>query len=131
MKNATRLGRALFGMGMLAFGVMNFVFAAPVRGIEPLPDWLPGSASWAWATGLLLVVGGVCILTDVLRPRAAAVGLGVLLLLWIVLLHVPSMSMHIRNGSVWTSAFECFALCCAAWILADALDPAGHATGSD
>ncbi|MEP6907185.1 MAG: hypothetical protein ABI858_04275 [Pseudoxanthomonas sp.] len=121
MENSTRFGRVLFGMGMLAFGVLNLTFATPVPGIEPLPAWLPAQTFWTYATGLLLVAAGICTLSDRLRPRQAAVGLGVLLFLWIALLHVPAMLTHIHNGSVWTSAFECFAMCCAAWVLADAL----------
>ncbi len=121
MENSTRFGRVLFGMGMLAFGVLNLTFDTPVPGIEPLPAWLPAQIFWTCATGLLLVAGGICTLIDRLRPRQAAAGLGVLLFLWIALLHVPAMLSHIHNGSVWTSAFECFAMCCAAWVLADAL----------
>ncbi|TPG44952.1 DoxX family membrane protein [Rhodanobacter glycinis] len=121
MRSATRLGSGLFGIGMLAFGVLNFVFAIPVLGLEPLPDWLPAQTLWTYITALLLVAGGGGVLSNRLRPRESAIALGVLLSLWLILLHVPTLLTHLHNGSKWTSAFECLALCSVAWVLACAL----------
>lgn len=120
MGSATRLGSGLFGIGMLAFGVLNFVFGTPVLGLEPLPDWLPAQTLWTYIIALLLVVGGVCVLSDRLRPRQSAIMLGGLLSLWLIL-QVPTLLANFHNGSQWTSAFECLALCSAAWVLAHAL----------
>jgi uncharacterized membrane protein YphA (DoxX/SURF4 family) len=119
MESLTRLGRIFFGTGMLAFGLMNVVTGIPVLGIEPIPDGAP--AFWAYATGVLLIVGGVGIYMGRQRARIAAMGLGLLLFLWLIVLHVPTLTTHIHNGSVWTSAFECLALCSGAWILAAAV----------
>ncbi len=121
MESLTRLGRIFFGTGMLAFGLMNVVTGIPVLGIEPIPDGAPAHAIWAYATGALLIAGGVGVYMSRQRARIAAVGLGVLLLLWLITLHLSTLAMHIHNGSVWTSAFECLALCSGAWILAAAL----------
>jgi uncharacterized membrane protein len=120
MGSATRLGSGLFGIGMLAFGVLNFVFGTPVLGLEPLPDWLPAQTLWTYIIALLLVVGGICVLSDRLRPRQSAIMLGGLLSLWLIL-QVPTLLANLHNGSKWTSAFECLALCSAAWVLAHAL----------
>lgn len=120
MGSATRLGSGLFGIGMLAFGLLNFVFAIPVLGLEPLPDWLPAQTLWTYITAMLLVGGGGCVLSGRWRPRESAIVLGVLLSLWLILLQVPTLFAHLRNGSKWTSAFECLALCSAAWVLAQA-----------
>lgn len=131
MENSTRLGRVLFGMGMLAFGAMNFIFAAPVPGIEPLPEWLPGQVFWTYASGLLLVIGGIAVMLDLRWTRMAAIGLGALLLSWLLLLHLPMIAAYVHNGSVWTSAFECLAMCCTAWILADSWRGASDAMQAD
>ena len=121
MGSVTRLGSVLFGIGMLAFGALNFVFAIPVLGLESLPDWLPAQTLWTYSTGLLLVAGGGCVLSDRLWPRQSAIALGVLLSLWLILLQVPSVFAHLHSGSKWTPAFECLALCSSAWVLAYAL----------
>ncbi|MHB1058469.1 MAG: hypothetical protein ACYC0F_11400 [Rhodanobacter sp.] len=125
MERAVRLGRSLFGIGMLAFGALNFAFGAPVRGLEPLPAWLPGT----YLGGVLLVVGGACVLGGRLWPRQAAIGLGVLLSAWLIPLQLPTLLAHLHDGSIWTSAFECLALCSAAWVLADALPQGAPAHG--
>lgn len=123
----TRLGRSLFGIGLLAFGVLSFAFGAPILGLEPLPDWLPARDLWTNVIALLLVVGGVCVLDDRWRPRQAAIALSLLLSLWLIVLQVPAVVAHSHNGSRWTSAFECLALCGAAWVLVRALPD--HTTG--
>lgn len=121
MGSATRLGRGLFGIGMLAFGLLNFAFATPVLGLEALPDGLPGQALWAYASGVLLMVAGACIPSDRLRPRRAAIAVAVLLSLWLVLLQLPSVLTHLHSGGRWTPALECLALCSVAWVLVHAL----------
>jgi uncharacterized membrane protein len=120
MGSVTRLGSILFGVGMLAFGVLNFVFAIPVLGLEPLPDWLPAQTLWTYVTAVLLVVGGGCVLSGRLQPGRWAIALGVLLSLWLILLQVPTVLTHPHSGSKWTPAFECLALCSVAWVLAHA-----------
>jgi uncharacterized membrane protein len=127
MGSATRLGSGLFGIGLLAFGLLNFAFAGPVLGLEPLPDWLPAPTLWTYVAALLLVVGGGCVLSDRLRPRQSAIALSVLLSLWLIPLQIPTLLANLHNGSKWTSAFECLALCSAAWVLAHALS--NSATG--
>lgn len=120
MGSVTRLGSILFGVGMLAFGMLNFVFAIPVLGLEPLPDWLPAPILWTYITAVLLVVGGGCVLSGRLQPGQWVIALGVLLSLWLILLQVPTVLTHIHSGSKWTPAFECLALCSSAWVLAHA-----------
>ncbi|MFC5436344.1 DoxX family membrane protein [Rhodanobacter umsongensis] len=121
MRSAIRLGSSLFGIGMLAFGVLNFVFAIPVLGLESLPDWLPAQTLWTYITALLLVAGGGCVLSNRWRAHESAIALGMLLSLWLVLLQVPALLTHLHNGGRWTSASECLALCSAAWVLVHAL----------
>lgn len=117
MGTAVRLGRSLFGLGALSMGVLSVAFASPVLGLEPLPDWLPARSLWMYAVAILLVVSGACVLSDRLRPRRAAMTLSVLLSLWFLLLQVPALVTHVHNGNRWTTAFECLALCSAAWVM--------------
>lgn len=120
MGSARRLGRGLFSIGMLGFGVLSFAFSAPVLGLEPLPDGLPAHKWWTFVIALLLVVCGACVLVDRLRPRRWAIALGGLLTLWLIL-QVPTVVVHLHSGSKWTPALECLALCSGAWILVQSL----------
>lgn len=121
MENFTRLGRAVFGLGMLGFGVLNVVFASPATGLETFPAWLPAPMAWTYVTGLLLIVGGVCTMAGYPRPRIVAIGLAWLLSLGVLLLRLPALLEHVREGNMWTTMFECLAMCCGAWVLADGL----------
>jgi uncharacterized membrane protein YphA (DoxX/SURF4 family) len=131
MENFSRFGRVLFGMGMLGFGALNLAYALPVPGIEPIPERFAASAFLTYATACVLIVGGIATWFDALRPRLAAITLGVMLFLWLTLLNLPMMVTHIHNGSIWTSAFECLVLCCSAWILAYRLSDSSHPISHD
>lgn len=128
MESAIRLGRSLFGTGVLSLGVLNFAFASPVLGLEPLPDWLPGGKWWVYAMAMLLVVGGGCVTSDRLRPYRLATALSVMLSAWFFLLQLPALITHVHSGNRWATTFECLAMCSAAWVLAstlrnDAMEP--------
>jgi uncharacterized membrane protein len=121
MERALRLGRSLFGVGTLSLGVLNFAFAGPVLGLEPLPEWLPAGKWWAYTMAVLLVVGGLGVMSDRLRPYRWATALSVVFSAWFFLLQLPALVTHMHSGSRWAAAFECLAICSAAWVLASTL----------
>jgi uncharacterized membrane protein len=120
MKLLISLGRPLFAIAMLAFAALSFVYADPLLGLAPLPAALPLQGAWAWLFGLLLSAAGAAILLG-WQARPAAISLGLLLLAWVTLLHLPLLAQHPRSGNEWTCLFETLALCGAAWVLAGTL----------
>jgi uncharacterized membrane protein len=120
MQALVSLGRPVFAIGILAFGVLCLVYADPLLGLMPLPGWLPLHQAWGWLCGLLLLAAGAAILLG-RQARIAAIGLAALLLLWIMLIHLPLLAMHPRSGNEWTCLFETLALCGGAWVLAGTL----------
>ena len=117
MNQLTGLGRIVFAIAMIGFGVLSLVYADPVFGLAaPLPAWLPLHAFWGYLTGSVLVVAGGCLLGGV-KVRAAALVLGILFSLWVLLLHVPELIANPHSGNAWTTAPETLAICSAAWIL--------------
>lgn len=83
-----RLGEVLMASLMVYSGVMHFKFASFVAGV--VPKWLPWHLFWAYFTGVALFAAGISIL---LRKRTAlaATLLGIMLSLFVLLIHVPSM----------------------------------------
>jgi putative oxidoreductase len=81
------LGRLLFAVPFLVFGVGHFQKASQMTGI--VPSWLPEPQTWVYVTGASLVAAGIAI---VLRrfDRVAAFLLAVLLLAFVVTVHLPS-----------------------------------------
>jgi uncharacterized membrane protein YphA (DoxX/SURF4 family) len=78
MNHVMVLARIVFASGMMAFGVLRFVYADSVFGLGSLPAWLPGHEVWAYLTGAVLSVFGACILLNA-KTRAAAIAVGILL----------------------------------------------------
>ncbi len=79
--------------------IMHFKFAQFVAGI--VPAWMPWRLFWAYFTGVALCVAGISIIVRRLS-RLAATLLGVLLLLFVLLIHTPSMVSSIiqRPGDI-------------------------------
>jgi uncharacterized membrane protein len=125
MKSSILLGRVIFAIGVAALGVQNVIYADFVLGLEPVPSWIPGRLFWAYLTGVLLIAGGAGVVVNK-KARWAAISIGFMLFVWVLLLHVPTVAVDPRNGSAWTSAFETLALGGGAWVLAGilAIEPA-------
>lgn len=97
-------------------GVLSFIYATTVSGLEPMPAWVPGRLFWAYLTGVVLIAAGICVVAGKWAHPAAII-LGIMLLLWVLLLQAPGLIAHPSDGGAWTTTFETLALCGAAWIL--------------
>lgn len=119
-----KAGRAVFAAAIVVFGLLCFIHGQPVSGLQPLPAWLPAPSLWAYATGVVLVLCGLGLLTA-RSARMAALALAALLLLWFVTLHAPIVIAAPRNGSAWVAMFETLAAAAAAVVLAGMASAAG------
>ena len=91
------VGRYFFAVGIVDFGVENFVHPqyAPVVP-EPdllMPAWIPAHPVWAWVTGTVLVVCGVAMLLN-RRPRLAAAVAGIAFFALTFFFYVPMEIVH-------------------------------------
>jgi uncharacterized membrane protein YphA (DoxX/SURF4 family) len=118
-----RYARLVFGLCLLAFGTAHLLYVKETAAM--VPAWLPpGQRSWAIATGIFHLLGGLALLSGV-RPLLAArlvtlmfVGFG--LLVWAPqLVHAPVAHMS------WAGNAINFALIGAAWAMADAIGLCG------
>jgi uncharacterized membrane protein YphA (DoxX/SURF4 family) len=82
-----------------------------------VPEWIPGSRYWAYFTGLALVAGGVGILVPRMS-RLAATMVGIMILLWVVLLHIPR-AIGLHSAAETAAIFEALAMSGVAFLLAD------------
>ncbi len=94
---APPLCAALFGVFLVVCGVQHFVYVDFV--VTLVPAWLPGLRFWAYFTGVALIAGGIGVN---FRPtaRLAAALSGLMIFLWVLLLHIP------RAAAGWPEAFE-------------------------
>jgi len=99
----TRFGRIVVGLALIAFGVANFIVGDFVAGRAPAwPAGIPGQLGWAYLTGLVLVVAGLCIVTGRLAARAALVA-AALILVWAFLRQIPVALADHQFGGAWTN----------------------------
>jgi uncharacterized membrane protein len=109
------LGPLFLGGFLLLGGIQHFVYADFVAKL--VPAWIPGTRFWVYLTGVALIAGGVGILLPKTQRLAATMS-GIMIFLWVVLLHVPrAIGMH--SAAETAGIFEALALSGVAFMLAD------------
>jgi uncharacterized membrane protein YphA (DoxX/SURF4 family) len=112
------LGRILFALSIVVFGVQHFMYAPFIAFL--VPSWIPGHLFWAYFTGGAFIAAGLSIATRIFAALAAML-LGIMFLLWVLALHAPRVVAQPRNGDEWTSAVVALAFAGGSFILAAAL----------
>jgi uncharacterized membrane protein YphA (DoxX/SURF4 family) len=110
-------GRFIFGASMVVFGFQHFMYGQFVSML--VPSWLPWHIFWTYFFGVALIAAGISIVTGI-QARLAAILLGVMFLLWVVVLHAPRVAASPRNGDEWSSLFVAIAMCGSCFIIAAA-----------
>ncbi len=116
MISPSSAGRACFGAAVAVSGLMQLINGGLVRLAAPLPPWLGTSGAWAAATGVLLLLIGVAILSGH-RAGAAALLFGALLLALFLVKGIPDILANPRAGFVWTNPAKMLALFGGAMVL--------------
>jgi uncharacterized membrane protein YphA (DoxX/SURF4 family) len=117
------LGRILFGVAMVGFGVIGLVFVEFVHNLQPVrafvPTSTPGYGVMAILNSVFLIAAGLAIMANI-RTQSATIALAVWLASWIVLLQVPSAFVNPRllRSPWWIRMFELVVFTGAAMILA-------------
>jgi uncharacterized membrane protein YphA (DoxX/SURF4 family) len=116
---ALRVGRVLFGLCAISFGVVHF--EALKQTADMVPAWLPPNQRfWAQATGIAHLLAGIAIATGIRAALAArlltAMFVGFGLLVWL-----PSLVAQPLVHRVWGGNAMNLAAAGAAWIVADLL----------
>jgi uncharacterized membrane protein len=110
------LGPILFGVFLLICGIQHFIYARFVDSL--VPAWIPpGPRFWTCFAGVALIVGG----TGILIPRTtrwAAALAGLMIFLWVPLLHIPRALADVHNAGETSAIFEALALSGVAFLLA-------------
>ncbi len=88
MKNLGMIGKILFCVPFLAFGIFHLMNANQMAGM--IPAYLPGGALWVYVSGVALLLAAISILTG-RNTKLATMLLGVMLLLFVLMLHAPNL----------------------------------------
>jgi uncharacterized membrane protein len=104
-------------ISLVVFGIQHFMYANYLATL--VPAWMPARLFWAYLVGFGFVAAAIgAVVQRMTRPAGTL--LGVMFLLFVMMLHIPRIVTHARDGNEWTSGFVALAMCGGAWILAGA-----------
>jgi uncharacterized membrane protein len=114
----TVMGRRMFAVAFIAFGLLQFLYADFVPGRPPAwPAQMYGGSIWAYVSGACFVVAGAAIVID--RPlRPAAFSIAVLVFAWAVTRNLPLALADSNFGGAWTRLGKALALTGGALVVA-------------
>jgi uncharacterized membrane protein len=113
------VGRVCLGAFMILGGIQHFLYPQFVATL--VPRWIPYPVFWAYFAGVALLAGGAGLVVTKTARLAAALS-GVMIFLWVVLLHVPRAiaALPAQSRNEWTAVFEALAFCGIALTIAGA-----------
>jgi len=123
----TLIGRVVFGLCALVWGGAHFKYmnmTAPL-----VPKWLPPSqVFWGYTTGVCFILAGIALVTGV-KARLAAILLTMMIAVFAVLIHTPTLIADHKSIFNWNESAVNFALVGAAWVVANSLGRKGERKG--
>lgn len=115
LDNGIPIGRICFGLALLVFGAMHFVYHDFVASF--IPAWFPYRPLLATLTGLAHIAAGLAILSGVLARLGATLA-GIMYLSWVLVLHIPRVVAMPKDPFEWNGVFVAAMLSGAAFIVA-------------
>jgi uncharacterized membrane protein len=119
-------GRVGLGAFMILGGVQHFQYTQFVASL--VPAWIPAQTFWAYFAGVALIAGGAGMLINQ-TARWAALLSGVMIFLWVPMLHVPRAlaAATAQQRNEWTAVFEALAFSGIALLIAGSFrSPSSH-----
>jgi uncharacterized membrane protein len=80
-------GPLLFAIPMAIFGMDHLVAAKAIATV--VPSWIPGQLFWAYFVGVALIAAALSLATKT-QPHLSAALLGIMIFLFVLLIHLPS-----------------------------------------
>jgi uncharacterized membrane protein len=111
-------GRLVFAIALVVFAVQHFLYARFIATL--IPAWIPGHLFWAYFIGVAFVGAALAIAAKV-QAKFAAILLGTMFVLWVLVLHLPRVVASPHNGNEVTSLFIALAMSGASFFLASSL----------
>jgi len=115
MKQLSTIGKYMYVLPLAVFGIFHFMNAEAMSGM--VPGYLPFSIVWVYITGVALIAAAAAIIMGK-KVQLAFQLLGLMLLLFAVLLHLPklmggdqaAMPMFLKDlalaGAAWMASKE-------------------------
>jgi uncharacterized membrane protein len=105
----------LFAVGMIGLGILALIYGDFALVWQPVAPWIPGRTVLAYASGLIMLFGGVGLLFRATAAWSARI-LFPYLIVWL-LLKVPALVVAPQMEAVWLGFGELAVLLAGGWIL--------------
>jgi uncharacterized membrane protein len=105
----------LFAVGLIGLGILTLMYHDFALVWQPVAPWVPGRTALAYASGLILLLGGVGLLFNATVAWSVRI-LFPYLIVWL-LLKVPAVVIVPGMEAVWLGLGEIAVLLCGGWIL--------------
>src|SRR6202140_537946 len=104
----------LFAVGMIGLGILALVYGDFALVWQPVAPWIPGRTVLAYASGLVMLFGGVGLLLKATAAWSARI-LFPYLIVWF-LLKVPVLAVAQQMEAVWLDFGELAIFLAGGWI---------------
>jgi uncharacterized membrane protein len=108
------IGNFFYGTAIVVFGVQHVLYASFIASL--IPTWIPRGDFWSYGTGLALIAAGISI-TFEWKSKSSSLWLGIMISLWIVLVHFPRVRINPGDHYEWTSLFQASIIATSAFVL--------------
>lgn len=105
----------LFAIGMIGLGILALIYGDFAMVWQPVPDWVPARIALAYASGVVMLLGGVGLLLNATAAFAIRI-LFPYLIIW-MLLKVPALVVAPGMEAVWLGFGELAVLMTGGWFL--------------
>lgn len=116
------IGRYLFALTFVVFGIQHFIYADFVSTI--VPGWIPFHLFWVYVVGIAFIMAPISIVINKLA-RLACIMLGATIFLFVALIHIPLILENIHDGGKIANMFKDVGLGSCAFILASTFPKKG------
>jgi uncharacterized membrane protein len=104
-----------FAIGMIGLGILALIYGDFALVWQPVPDWVPGHAALAYASGVLMLLGGVGLLVRSAAKWSARI-LFPYVIVWLAL-KLPAIFVAPKMEAVWLGFGELAVLFAGGWVL--------------
>jgi uncharacterized membrane protein len=105
----------LFAIGMIGLGVLALIYGDFAMVWQPVAPWIPGRTVLAYASGVIMLLGGIGLLFAPTAAWATRI-LFPYLIVWL-LLKVPALVVAPKIEAVWLGVGEIAVLLTGGWVL--------------
>ncbi len=113
----SRVGRWLFAVPLIVFGVQHLMYVTFVANL--IPAWFPARTALAALTGLAFFAAALS-LGFGRQAQLAGRLLALMFAIFVVTTHLPRVAAASTNGNEWTSLFIALAFCGSSLLMAQA-----------